>query len=90
MNAIEGMWCHQKAFVRKHSDQSFETLRRLIPLSRENFVSKKVFLKLFRRFWATLYAYQQGQSYSDVLGLFFSNLCTGKATSHTRVTNTAL
>ncbi|CAF1665546.1 unnamed protein product [Adineta ricciae] len=50
LNPIEGMWCHQKSFVRKYSDQTFPTLTRLIPESRQNFLEKKIFLKLFRRF----------------------------------------
>ena len=37
LNAIEGLWCHMKQYVRKMSDQTFPTMLRLIPESRENF-----------------------------------------------------
>ncbi len=62
----------------------------LIPQSRENFVEKKIFMKLFRRFWKSMSAYQQGQTYAEVLNLFFSNHCLGAATSHRKITNSNL
>ncbi len=90
LNPIEGLWCHQKDFVRKHSDQSFNTLLRLIPQSKENFLEKKIYLKLFRRFSNAMSAYEQGQSYAQVLNLFFSNLCSGTVISHRKITNSNL
>ena len=82
LNPIEGLWCHMKQFVRKKTDQTFSTMMRLIPEFRENFVSKEVQLKLFRRFWRSLNAYQQGKSYGEVLRCFFSGHCNSNVTSH--------
>ncbi|CAF1911762.1 unnamed protein product, partial [Rotaria magnacalcarata] len=59
LNAIEGLWCHMKQYVRKKSDQTFSTMLRLIPQSRENFKERKIHMKLFRRFWHSLNAYDQ-------------------------------
>ena len=70
LNPIEGVWCHQKQFVRKHSDQTFQRSLEWIDESRKKFIEKKVFLKLFRRFWKTMHAYARGQFYDDVLKLF--------------------
>jgi len=90
LNPIEGLWCNQKQFVRARTDQTFSTMIRLIAESRTNFIEKKIYQKLFRRFWRCLYAYRSGQSYSDVLKLFFSNLCKGNVLSHRKITNTNL
>jgi hypothetical protein len=51
LNAIEGLWCNQKAFVRSRTDQSFEKMIKLISDSRIHFVEREIALKLFRRFW---------------------------------------
>ena len=90
LNAIQGLWCHMKQFVRKKTDQTFPTMMRLIPESRENFVSKEVQLKLFRRFWRSLNPYQQGKSYGEVLMCFFSGHCNSSVTSHRKITNSKL
>ena len=90
LNPIEGLWCHEKAFVRKYSDQTFNTLLYLIPQAKENFTDKNIAVKLFRRFWKAISAYHQGQSYADVLKLFYSNLCSGTIVSHTKITNSNL
>jgi hypothetical protein len=62
----------------------------LIPQSKENFFEKKIYMKLFRRFWKAMSAYKQGQSYAQVLNLFFSNQCSGTVVSHRKITNTNL
>ena len=87
LNPIEGVWCHQKGFVRKYSDQTFNKMLQLIPASKENFAEKNVSIKLFRRFWKVMSAYEQGQSYGTVLQLFFSNHCSQAVFSHRRITN---
>jgi transposase len=87
LNPIEGLWCAMKRYVRQRNDQTFSTMLTLIPKSRVDFREKDLQLKLFRRFWRTLQAYNQGQSYSEVLKLFFSNLCVGDVASHRRITN---
>ena len=47
LNAIEGLWCHQKAFVRSRTDQSFDKMIKLISESRINFVERKIALNYF-------------------------------------------
>ncbi|CAF3382803.1 unnamed protein product [Rotaria socialis] len=71
LNTIEGLWCNQKAFVRSRTDQSFEKMIKLISDSRIHFVERKIALKLFRRFWRSVEAYSQDQTYVDILKLFF-------------------
>ncbi|CAM4804123.1 unnamed protein product [Rotaria magnacalcarata] len=90
INAIEGCWAHMKQFIRKRTDQKYHTMIKLMKESRTNFEQKEVHLKLFRRFWKCLEAYDQGKTYSEVLQLFFSKTCTGTNTGHLKVTNTNL
>ena len=90
LNPIEGVWCYQKSFVRKYNEQIFNTFVKLISQSRDVFEEKKISLKLFRRFWKAVDAYNEGKSYSEVLQLFFSNLCKGEAIIRRRITNTNL
>ena len=84
------MWCHEKAFVRKHSDQTFNKLMQLISQSRQNFEDKKMSMNLFRRFWKAMISYDQGKTYSQVLQLFFNNHCIGTVVSHSKITNSNL
>ncbi|CAF2942530.1 unnamed protein product [Rotaria sp. Silwood2] len=88
LNATEGLWCNQKAFVRSRTDQSFDKMIRLIADSRTHLVERNIALKLFRRFWRSIEAYSQGQTYADVLQLFFSQLCKTSVQSHRRISNT--
>ncbi|CAF3511621.1 unnamed protein product, partial [Rotaria socialis] len=90
LNPIEGVWCHQKVFIRKHSDQTFNKMLRLIVQSRENFVEKKIYMKLLRRFWKAINAYQQGRTYGEVLKQYFSNQRKGAVTSHQKITKSNL
>ena len=90
LNAIEGLWCHQKAFVCARSDQSFDKMVRLILGSHINFAERKTSLKLFRRFWRAIKAYSEGQTYADVLQLFFSQFCRTTIQSHRKITNTSI
>jgi hypothetical protein len=85
LNAIEGLWCNQKAFIRSRTDQSFEKMIKLISDSGIHFVERKTALKLFRRFWRSIEAHSQGQTYADVLKLFFSQLCKQSVQSHRRI-----
>ena len=90
LNVIEGLWCYMKQFVRKTTDQTFPTMMRLIPESRENFIHKKIQSKLFGRFWRPLNAYNQGKSYGEVFMFFFSGLCKHEVTSYRRIGNSKL
>ena len=62
LNAIEGLWCYMKQYVRKDSDQIYPTMMRLIPKSREMFAEREIQMKLFRRFWRCLDAYKKGKT----------------------------
>ena len=90
LNAIEGLWRNQKAFVRSRTDQSFGKRIRLIANSRTHFIERNtcITLKLFRRFCRSIEAYSQGQTYADVLQLFFSQLCKTSVQSYRRISNT--
>ena len=90
LNAIEGVWCYEKEFVRKYSDQTFNKMLQLIPQAKANFIENNIFIKLFRRFWKTMSAYEQGQSYAKVLQLLFSNDCSQTVISHRRITNSSI
>ncbi|CAF3407145.1 unnamed protein product [Rotaria socialis] len=90
LNAIEGLWCHMKQYVRKKSDQTFPTMLRLISESRDNFKERKIHMKLFRRFWRSIDAYSQGKSYAEVLSLFFGQACKSDVVSHRKITNSKL
>ena len=90
LNCIEGLWCSQKMYVRRNTDQTYNTMLKLIVESRENFRDKEIYLKLLRRFWKCLLAYKDGQSYAQVMKMFFSVKCEGMVKSHTRISNSNL
>ena len=90
VNAIGGLWCDMKRYVRTKTDQTFPTMLRLIPQSRENFEQRYIQMKLFRRFWRCIEAYSQGKSYGEILTFFFSQLCQVAGVSHRKVTNSKL
>ncbi|CAF1339451.1 unnamed protein product [Adineta ricciae] len=87
LNAIEGFWYSQKAFVRSRTDQAFEKMIKLISESRAYFVERSIALKLFRRCWHAVEAHSQGQTYGEVFKLFFSQLCSASVQSHRRISN---
>ena len=60
---------------------------KLITESRKHFVERNIALKLFRRFWRSIVAYSQDQTYADVLKLFFSQLYKTSIQSHRRISN---
>ena len=90
LNVCEGLWCSMKLFVRRHTDQTYSKMLQLITESRKNFHDKRIYLKLVRRFWRTVAAYDAGQSYVDVMKMFFSAKCEGTVVSHTRISNSRL
>jgi hypothetical protein len=59
----------------------------LIPEAKANFIEKQIYLKLFRRFWRTIKAYDEGKDYLEVLKMFFSGLCDDRIISHRKITN---
>ena len=82
--------CSQKLYVRRKTDQTYNTMLKLIIESRENFRERGISMKLLRRFWRCLQAYKDGQTYAEVMQMFFSTKCDGKAQNHTRISNSNL
>ena len=89
-NPIEGLWCSQESFIRQRSDQTYQKMLQLIPMSRIHFVKTKLYVKLIRRFLKTLEAYHNGSSYGEVLKIFFSHLCKSDSLSHRNISNSNL
>lgn len=90
LNAIEGLWCNMKRYVRQRTNQQYNTMLILIEQSREHFVEIELYKKLFRRFWFACLAYKEGKSYQDVLKLFFSSSCKGEVIAHRKIVNSNL
>jgi hypothetical protein len=90
LNPCEGLWCNQKQYTRKRTDQTFTKLQNLLIESREHFKQIHLCKKLVRRFWNCLTAYKNGASYSDIMTQYFSGKSTGKNTSHTKIVNSQL
>lgn len=67
LNPIEGVWCEQKSFVRKHNEQDWNKFHNLLTQSREYYQNKKVNIKLWNRFWSSLDMYYKGSTYQEVL-----------------------
>jgi hypothetical protein len=86
-NPIEGYWCHSKQYIRKHADQSFQTLVSLMPEAKANFIDEQIYLKLSRRFWRTTYAYDEAKDYCEVLKMFFSGLLEDRIINHRKITD---
>mgnify|MGYP006897134871 CR=1 FL=1 len=79
-----------KQFIRKRTDQTYNTFLRLMAEARINFHHQNIHIKLFRRFWHSIEAYQQGKTYQEVLQQFFDNRCSATVKSHRRITNSRL
>ena len=58
LNPIEGLWCNQKCYIRKRTDQTFLRLLSLIDESRNHFTRIELYKKLLLRFWNCLEAYK--------------------------------
>ena len=72
-------------FIRRNTDQTYTSILKLMAELRENFQEREIHLKLLRRFWKCLQAYKDGQSYAEVMKMFFSSSCTGNVKSYTRI-----
>ena len=46
LSTIEGVWAHEKNYIRKNTDQTFPTIRKLLLESRNNLVSHCLIPKL--------------------------------------------
>ena len=86
LNPIEGLWCFQKQFVRSRTDQTFQTMKKLIKESRLEFKKKQMNEKLVCRFWNIVEAYSNGDSYFEVLTEHCGNR-KENVTSHRRISD---
>ena len=53
-NPTEGLWCNQKQYERKRTDQTFVKLHKFLVDSRIHFAQIKLSIKLIRKFWKCL------------------------------------
>jgi len=72
LNPIEGLWCNQKSYIRKRTDQTFLRLINLLEESRNHFEIIELNKKLIRRFWRCLSGYRNGDTYKDIMVKYFS------------------
>ena len=54
INPIEGCWCDLKWFTKKYKDQEYDKLNELITKAMEQNESKKLNIKLWKRFWLAI------------------------------------
>ena len=67
LSPIEGIWAFEKQYIRKRTDQTFPTLRRLLNESRNELHTHYLIPKLWRRFWRTLNDYKDGKNFIEIL-----------------------
>lgn len=90
LNPIEGLWCNQKCFIRKRTDQTFLRLLALMEESRRHFIQIELCSKLLLRFWNCLEGYKNNESYSQIITKYFSGQSKGKNKFHTKISNSQL
>ena len=87
---MEGVWCHNKQYVRRRTDQTFEKMKTLIKESREEFRKNDISVKLLKRFWRSCQGYKNGATYGDILKTYFSGKTKEKILAHRKIQNTLL
>jgi hypothetical protein len=89
---VEGYWCSDKQYVRKHNDQTFNKFHEFLTQARSHFLETNLNFKLWNRFWNCLQMYKDGSSYSKVLSTLFGAKSSSTVTSHKKniVFNTKL
>lgn len=90
LNPIEGLWCFQKTFIRRRTNQTLNSLIRLYHESREEFIRKFLNNKLIKRFWLCIEAYKNKETYKVVLTKFFSGKSSGENKEHLKISNANL
>jgi biotin synthase-related radical SAM superfamily protein len=78
-----------KNFVRKRTDQRYETMLKLIEEAKEVFKQTNINIMLWRRFWQAINMYKSGQSYSEVIRLLYGAK-THEIKQHRQIYNTKL
>ena len=82
LNPIEGFWCYVKQYVRKRTDQKFETMQVLIYEGIESFKNCDLNKKLWNRYWKAISLYNQDYSYEKVLQTLFGAKSYDKVKHH--------
>jgi hypothetical protein len=90
LNPTEGLWCNQKQYIRKRTDQTFIGLHKLLVDSRVHFLERQICLKLLLRFWNFIIGYRDGATYFAIISQYFSGKSTGKNKAHTKISNSQL
>ena len=89
LNPIESVWCFMKNFVRKRTDQRYETMLILIEEARDQFKKSDVNAKLWRRFWQAINMYKSGETYAQVIKLLYGAR-THEIKQHRQIYNSQL
>ena len=82
---IEGVWAYEKVFIRKNTDQTFPTMRKLLHESRENLFKHCLIPKLWRRFWRVIDDYKNDISFLDILKSHFGLKCRTDIVGHRQI-----
>ena len=85
LSPIEGIWAHQKLFIRKNTDQTFQALRKLLGESRENLENHILIPKLWRKFWRTVEDYSNKMDFLDILKNHFGLKCKVECVGHRQI-----
>jgi hypothetical protein len=75
LSPIEGKCAHEKQHIRKHTDQTFPTLRKLLMEARDNLYDHILIPKLWRRFWKEIEDYSNGRDFYEILTEHFGAKC---------------
>lgn len=89
LNPIESVWCFMKNFVRKRTDQRYETMLALIEQARNEFKISNINAKLWRRFWQAINMYRSGETYAQVIKLLYGAR-THEIKQHRQIYNSQL
>jgi transposase len=89
LNPIESVWCFIKNFVRKHTDQTFDCMVRLIEEAKTLFNKSDINGKLWRRFWQAINMYNERVPYATVITYLYGSR-TAEVKQHRQIYNTTL
>ena len=87
LNPIEGFWCYIKQYVRKRTDQKYETMKMLIYEGIEEYKKSELNKKLWNRYWKTIALYNQDYTYHQVLQTLFGAKSYDQIKTHRKNTN---
>ncbi len=87
MSPIEGIWAHQKVWIRKRVTGNFNEFEKLVKQHRDIIINSTLNKKLWRRFWHVINAYLAGKTYGEVLKLYFGSKTIANITEHRKICN---